>query len=46
VILIVNLLEEALHSHDGYQWDIIILPAGVLLIAVAVHILRFKGDDR
>lgn len=46
VILIVKFLEEALHSDAAYQWDIIVLPAGVLLIAIAVRLLRFKDSER
>jgi hypothetical protein len=42
VILMVKFLEEALHSRGGYQWDIVILPLGVLLIAIAVRVLRFR----
>jgi len=42
VILMVKFLEEALHSRGGYQWDIVILPVGVLLIAIAVRVLRFR----
>jgi uncharacterized membrane protein YqhA len=42
VILMVKFLEEALHSRDGYQWDMIVLPIGVLLIAIAVRLLRFR----
>lgn len=45
VILIVKFLEEALHSEGGYQWNVLVLPAGVLLIAIAVRILQLKDSD-
>jgi hypothetical protein len=45
VILMVKFLEEALHSRDGYQWDIVLLPVGVLLIAIAVRVLGLKDYD-
>jgi uncharacterized membrane protein YqhA len=46
VILMVKFLEEALHSREGYEWDIIILPVGVVLIAIAVRVLRFRDYRR
>jgi hypothetical protein len=39
MILTVKFLEEALHSSDGYEWAMVILPVGVLLIAFAVRVL-------
>jgi len=46
VILIVKFLEEALHNDASYHWDILVLPMGVLLIALSVRVLRFKDPDR
>lgn len=46
IILIVRFLEEALHSHHHYTWDILVLPVGILLIAVAVRIIQIKDIDR
>jgi uncharacterized membrane protein YqhA len=45
VILIVKFLEDALHSEGSYQWNLMLLPAGVLLIAIAVRILQFKDSQ-
>jgi uncharacterized membrane protein YqhA len=45
VILMVKFLEEALHSSGSYGWDILILPVSVILFAVAVRVLRLRGDS-
>ncbi|MEM8884198.1 MAG: YqhA family protein [Planctomycetota bacterium] len=42
VILMVKFLEESLRARGAYSWEMLTLPVGVLLIAVAVRLLQFK----
>jgi uncharacterized membrane protein YqhA len=42
VILMVKFLEEALHNLGSYRWEMLILPAAVLMMAIAVRVLRLK----
>ncbi len=42
VILMVRFLEEALNGLDEYRWEMLILPAAVLMMAIAVRALNLK----
>ncbi len=42
IILMVKFLESALRTFGGYEWEMLILPAGVLMLAGAVRILDLK----
>ena len=42
IILMVKFLEEALRSIGGYQWEMLILPVGVIMLAVALRVLKLK----
>ena len=38
----VKFLEEALNSLGEYRWEMLILPAAVLMMAIAVRALNLK----
>jgi len=42
IILMVKFLESALRTFGGYDWEMLILPAGVLMLAGAVRVLELK----
>jgi hypothetical protein len=42
VIVMVKFLEQALHSIGSYQWEMLILPADALMMAVAVKVLGLR----
>lgn len=44
IILMVKFLETALSSPGGYHWQMLVLPAGVLMLAAAVKILNLRKD--
>ena len=44
VILLVKFLEGALNNESGLQWELLIIPGGVLMLAAAVRILRLEND--
>lgn len=44
IILMVKFLEVALKSLGSYQWEILMLPMGVLMLAIAIRILKLKDS--
>lgn len=42
IILMVKFLESALRSTGSYEWELLLLPAGVLMLAGAVKLLGLK----
>ena len=42
IILMVKFLEGALRNFGAYQWEMLILPLGVLMLAAAVKLLQLK----
>ena len=44
IILMVKFLETALSSPDGYHWQMLVLPAGVLMLAAAVKVINIRTD--
>ena len=42
IILMVKFLESALRTFGGYDWEMLILPLGVLMLAGAVRVLELK----
>ena len=44
IILMVKFLESALRTFGSYTWEILVLPAGVLMFAAAVRLLNLKGS--
>ncbi len=42
IILMVKFLESALRTFGGYQWEMLILPLGVLMLAGAVRLLELR----
>ena len=45
IILMVKFLEEALKNLGGYQWEMLILPVGVFLLALAIRILKLRDHE-
>lgn len=44
IILMVKFLEVALRNLGSYQWEILILPVGVLMLAIAIRVLKLKDS--
>ena len=42
IILMVKFLESALRNFGGYDWEMLILPVGVLMLAASVRVLNLK----
>ena len=42
IILMVKFLESALRTFGGYEWEMLILPLGVVMLAGAVRVLELK----
>ena len=42
IILMVKFLESALRTSGGYEWEMLILPLGVLMLAGAVRVLDLR----
>jgi uncharacterized membrane protein YqhA len=42
IILMVKFLEGALRNFGSYEWEMLVLPVGVLMLAAAVNLLKLK----